>query len=392
MSGIQKTPVAPSAIQTPDPGTMTFFIDANDGNRPKLMDETRTLFDFPVGAHAASHIRGQSDVIDADRLDITFNPPNYTRDATPSEVTNVEELTAHLKGISDALGVKASNAHAATHIQGGSDEIDGDKIDIDFTPINYTPNTAPPEVDNVDQLSAHLRGISDALAAVGPFNPVTSMQLYDDFVSGTEDSDEIGAYSWRSSVSGSGAESIRAPGTVAHPGVFRISTGTAANAQSSLMLGTQARQPIVVGGGLLTYRSFITFRSADFSANEGFQFGLGDAVEGVGISNSDGIYFEKLGGDTNLFLVCRSSNVETRVDTGQGLSDGLGLRLEIEINAAGTSVQAKINGTNVGAAITTNIPSVPIGPFYKCDGDSGGSNTQLDIDYFFLNQILTTAR
>lgn len=392
MSAAQLTPVNPASIQTPDAGTFAFFLNAQDGDRPTLMDDQRTLTGFPVGAHAASHIHGQADVIDGDRVSITFNPANYTRDVSPAEVTAVEELTAHLKGISDALGVKASNSHAGTHIRGGSDEIDGDKIDIDFTPTNYNPDTTPAETDNVDELAAHLKGIDNAIATVAPFNPVAQFQMYDDFVSGTEDTDEIGVYGWRTEVSGSGAESIRAPGNLANPGIFRISTGTAANARSSMTLGTQGRQPIIVGGGNIMYRTFIIFRSSDFAANEGFQFGLGDPVEGAGIVNSDGIYFEKLGADTNLHLVCRSANVETREDLGQSLTDALGLRIEFEINAAGTSVQAKINGTNAGSAITTNIPSAAIGPFYKADGASGGANTQLDIDYFFITQLLTTAR
>jgi hypothetical protein len=54
-------------------------------------------------------------------------------------------------------------AHADLHITGGSDEIDGDKLDIDFTPTNYTPDTTPAEADNVDNLTAHLAGIDNAL-------------------------------------------------------------------------------------------------------------------------------------------------------------------------------------------------------------------------------------
>lgn len=55
--------------------------------------------------------------------------------------------------------------HASTHISGGSDEIDGDQLDIDFTPTNYTPDTTPPEVTLVDELTAHLAGIDNAVGA-----------------------------------------------------------------------------------------------------------------------------------------------------------------------------------------------------------------------------------
>lgn len=56
--------------------------------------------------------------------------------------------------------------HADTHIKDGSDETDGDKIDIDWNPTNYTPDTTPTEVDNVDHLTAHLYGIDQAFAAI----------------------------------------------------------------------------------------------------------------------------------------------------------------------------------------------------------------------------------
>jgi hypothetical protein len=53
--------------------------------------------------------------------------------------------------------------HAPTHIKGGTDEIDGDKLDIDFTPVNYTPDVSAPEATDVDHLAAHLKGIDNGL-------------------------------------------------------------------------------------------------------------------------------------------------------------------------------------------------------------------------------------
>ena len=52
-------------------------------------------------------------------------------------------------------------------ISGGSAEIDGDKLDIDWNPTNYTPATTPSEVTSVDELTAHLYGIDQALASTG---------------------------------------------------------------------------------------------------------------------------------------------------------------------------------------------------------------------------------
>jgi hypothetical protein len=50
-------------------------------------------------SHAASHIRGGSDVVDADRGQIDWVPTRYTRDSSPTEAGATTDLTAHLKGI-----------------------------------------------------------------------------------------------------------------------------------------------------------------------------------------------------------------------------------------------------------------------------------------------------
>lgn len=54
--------------------------------------------------------------------------------------------------------------HASDHIKGGTDEVDGDKVDIDWNPSNSTPETVA-QTDSVDHLSSHLKGIDVALGA-----------------------------------------------------------------------------------------------------------------------------------------------------------------------------------------------------------------------------------
>jgi hypothetical protein len=61
-----------------------------------------------------------------------------------------------LTNLSDGL------SHAAGHIQGGADEIDGDLIDIDYAESNYTPATTG-VASNVNHLAAHLEGIDAAI-------------------------------------------------------------------------------------------------------------------------------------------------------------------------------------------------------------------------------------
>lgn len=64
-------------------------------------------------------------------------------------------------GIFPPLGV----LDEADLIQGGTRELDGDKVAIDFVPSTYTRNITPAEVDDVRQVTAHLKGIDLQLSA-----------------------------------------------------------------------------------------------------------------------------------------------------------------------------------------------------------------------------------
>ena len=55
--------------------------------------------------------------------------------------------------------------------------LDGDHLDIDFTPTNYTPDATPAEANDVDDLSAHLKGIDDAFAGISTETTTKIMHL-----------------------------------------------------------------------------------------------------------------------------------------------------------------------------------------------------------------------
>ena len=72
-----------------------------------------------------------------------------------------------ITNVGNVDGVDVSG-HAARHIDGGADTIDGDKLEVTWTGhANYTPSTSPTEVDATDQLTAHLAGIDAALGGTG---------------------------------------------------------------------------------------------------------------------------------------------------------------------------------------------------------------------------------
>lgn len=57
-------------------------------------------------------------------------------------------------------------AHASDHIRGGSDEVDGDQIDIDLPLTNITADTTPAQVSNAAHLSSIIKGIDNDLFKV----------------------------------------------------------------------------------------------------------------------------------------------------------------------------------------------------------------------------------
>jgi hypothetical protein len=57
-------------------------------------------------------------------------------------------------------------AHADSHKSGGTDEIDADKVDIDFDPAGYTPSVVTGITTSRYQLTSHLNGIDATLVTL----------------------------------------------------------------------------------------------------------------------------------------------------------------------------------------------------------------------------------
>jgi hypothetical protein len=104
---------------------------------------------------------------DADTLD-GYDSSAFTRKAENATVTGAwtfnDDITMGSGKTVDGVDI---SAHAARHITSGADEVDGDKLDIDWDPSNYTPATTPSEADSVDNLTAHLYGIDQILGTLG---------------------------------------------------------------------------------------------------------------------------------------------------------------------------------------------------------------------------------
>lgn len=90
----------------------------------------------------------------------TFNLPNLASSGTGSPVYIIKVT---LSGSVEPSTV----AHASSHIRAGTDVIDGDRVQIDYVPTAYTRNAAAPGAGAVTDLTAHLAGIDADKLRVG---------------------------------------------------------------------------------------------------------------------------------------------------------------------------------------------------------------------------------
>lgn len=90
----------------------------------------------------------------------TFNLPNLLSSGTPSPVYIIKVT---LSGSVEPSTV----AHASSHIRAGTDVIDGDRVQIDYVPSAYTRNAAATGAGAVTDLTAHLAGIDADKLRVG---------------------------------------------------------------------------------------------------------------------------------------------------------------------------------------------------------------------------------
>ena len=84
---------------------------------------------------------------------VTTGPPSSISSA--NEEGSLDEFARRDHGHNHPVGM---------HIRGGSRQLDGDRLDIDWDPDNYTPDDSITESLHEDELSAHLKGIDNYLA------------------------------------------------------------------------------------------------------------------------------------------------------------------------------------------------------------------------------------
>lgn len=140
-------------------------------------------------------------------------------------------------------------------------------------------------------------------------------------------------------------------------GVAYVNTSTSASAAP--VIGNNTGSNIPLGAGLARFRADIVLATAsDGTDTYTVRFGFNDCGITSPSDAQDGAFFRYThsvnGGRWE--CVTRNNNVETATDSGVAGISASYQCLAIEVNAAGTSVAFRINGTLV-ATNTTNIPT-----------------------------------
>lgn len=175
--------------------------------------------------------------------------------------------------------------------------------------------------------------------------------------------------------------------TAAHPGIGRLQTGTTTTGYATYASNDST---LKLGAGAWT---FVAFTAIDTSSNGTDTFvsrvGFSSAGEGNNLTATDQIVF-RADASTNWDCVTRKAGTETVTDSGIPVTassnvDTSGLKLEIIVNAAATSVSFEVNDAVV-CTHSTDIPLTSTGLtwFMNILKSAGTSNRELLFDYFYV--------
>lgn len=228
------------------------------------------------------------------------------------------------------------------------------------------------------------------------FSPNSTIQIFDDFIGAVSQSSSGFVLSQQCYVTGSAAANW-----TSIPGASQVNTNPGVIGNASFTSGeiviiaaganTTAHDQIVLGGGALNLNWVINVATLSNSTNRYIlEVGLIDSLT----TTSNGVYFRYSDNinSGNWTLRTAAASSFTTVNTSTAVANGF-VNLGMQINAAASSVSFTINGSSVGSAIVTNIPTNPVNPGCILTFSAGtiAANSVL-LDLWYLTQTLTTPR
>lgn len=225
-------------------------------------------------------------------------------------------------------------------------------------------------------------------------NPTKYVTFYDDFLGGGT----IGSPYFASAVNGTSA-SVGTTATagngalVGRPGTVVMYAGSTSGSGYAQVYGDSRNAMLFVGGGTVTYETAVTIYALSNGTTR-YRIDVGTIAQIAPSSSiANGCYFTY--SDTinsgNWQFNCTAASSTTSVDTGIAASTSW-VKLGYIMNAAGTSVQAYVNGSAAGSAITTNIPSAGLTFIWQINKTVGTGVAQMTFDYLKFQSLLTSSR
>jgi hypothetical protein len=199
---------------------------------------------------------------------------------------------------------------------------------------------------------------------------------------------------WTVTVSGTGAAHSPVDFADANSiGALRLVLGTVATNRGSI--GSPTFTVFQLGQGIAKWASRIRLNTVSDPTNSWvLRSGFIDSATAESV---DGVFFRYAHGVAggNFQAVTRSNNVETVADTGVTAAINTTYKLEIEINAAGTNAEFRINGIVVATA-NTNIPAangreLGYGLFVLRSAGTASVNAY-DVDYLMADLAFAATR
>lgn len=223
---------------------------------------------------------------------------------------------------------------------------------------------------------------------------VRDVVVWDHFVTSNLDLDELGSAGWRTSVAGTGS-GIATVGEAGHPGIIQLEGGTVLAGRSGFHLGESAALnnfQLNASQGQIDNEWLIKLVGAGtLSAvnTERVTLGFGDEYDAAGgTEHLNGIYAE-FNPSTSAQWLLRTANGGARSSQASGINAvaDAWVRIGIRMTYPGgvPTAQLLINGTPVGASLSTNIPTTVTGLGVRIDANS--LNPTMQVDYCLVAQV-----
>lgn len=242
-----------------------------------------------------------------------------------------------------------------------------DNIKVDHNPISGSLSS-PVSLLGTNSSHRDNPGVGDESVSRGLDESYTE----DDFVSGSTTSGAIGELRWMSANGLTSADTAAA----GRPGIVRRDTSTTSGQYAYTMLANASAGPITPADNFdVTY----IFRLNQADTDTLARIGLASAAASNPPGN--GVYLEKLAADTEWQAVTRGAGVQTRTPFAPVATVTAAAWVKLRIRrASATQIGFTLNG-GTEVLVTTNLPTVPLNPFFAVHNAVAASKT-IDVDYF----------